>query len=1603
MARTYVAGEAAVKLVPHAAGFHHQARSDIKAGGPINAPVNLIADAKGFRKDARARLDAGPKLTQKVRLVADNTGFHTEAQRKIDLGRNLTAKVTLQIDRGNMSAEIQAIKTQLQAANFRVNVGVDLDITAAQLQLAMLTRPRSIKIDARVDNSINIDNSVTQIFNNISNQVTNVNGGLGKMMKLARPATIAMLALAAVDLIPLVSVMAQAVGVLGLLPAVAGAGAAALGTLLIGTDGVADVFKLMGKETKEAAKPTKDLTGAQNNLAGAERNLMRAHDAQRKALVDLNDERKMAVRRLRDMNDAADMSVFDEEDAAIAIERAKIALRDVYVNGGDALDERDARNQLGRSVEAYEQIIKKNQDLRSDVADANKAGIEGDKQVIAAKEGIADANERILDAQDSVTSAQQQFTDKVEGSTTAVNELDAAMAKLSPNAQDFVKKVRGLGDEWTRLKMLVQDNLFAGLGDGVVDLATTYMPILEKGFGGIATEINGGVMRFFAALQTENAQGNFTKIFENARLAIGPILDGITNMLTGLGNVAAVGSEFLPGIGQDFKDLMVEFAQWSGSEEGQNQIRTFFTEALDAFGQVKDLFLAIGRVIGGIFKSSETTGKSMMESLTENLNKFADWMDKNPDAMSKFWEDVRNTVNDIIKMIQTAITLADKIQKIVDKVYDPQSFTGGVGGAAGSLINGDPVGAGKSLAGMGGSGWQKLGSVFHNPGLGGPTAGWGIDRGIDLGRGVWNWGKGLLGSGAEGFQERMPGGTGGGGGGIGSIGGRGRGAGGMTEEEFNRMLEARTGEKRTDGFFDIPSISKNFDDMTHLFDGLKSDGLDSWSALGSGITKIIDGLSAGGFTRLKDGLTSIGKSILGTTDQGGIDWGNLGSKVGEVVENILTTIFPGFKIGMAAVKDFAGTVADNFGSAWDRLKDLAAQPINWIIDNVINGALKSAWNTVAKVLGLDEWDGVARIEQTDAGKGGGVKPLAGMWTGGVVPGYTPGRDPYVMGVSGGEGVIRPEATSVLGKDWIDGINTASRRDGKAGAQRFVGGYAMGGIVQAGAEITSPIQQAMWDAVRTAFPMAQLTSGTRYADVGSGFDNHMGQRAIDLAGPMKDIARWIYQMNERQPVLELIHAPLDGWQNLDNGAPHNFGAGTDADHYDHVHWAMDSMVANDGKIVSMGGGSAVGRAGGGLVNAARAAAASAFQSAVSGIGSSIPDFGPSLMGQLPKAMFDKVTGAMAAKIAGSSGGGAISPGVAGTGPIADQVKAEFAKYGWDKDPYWSAMDWIIGKESSWNPGARNPSSGAFGLFQFLGSTKDQYLPDENPNPGIQGAAGARYVKDRYGDPLAAKAFWEQNGWYDQGGIANGVGLMPKNTIQPERVLSPEQTRAFEAMLPLLQQIWGVTGRDNSKDPLAVNIEQLRGKDFPTTADTTGVKDPITGEIYGQPLQGAAIDPLTGEYLPENNTPGTTTGPTVAQPLPPAFTTTPAGKAAMSLAGMGGELGFGKQAQKLASKEDAVMSLMQGISGAAAAAAGGPQAFAAHVASTQAGAVANIGKNFANYLPEAAGGMLESAASMIMGPFAGATINTGMSKDQVREIAEDGMNRQMRRQTPRKVRR
>ncbi|MCT1819357.1 phage tail tape measure protein [Corynebacterium propinquum] len=504
-------------------------------------------------------------------------------------------------------------------------------------------------------------------------------------------------------------------------------------------------------------------------------------------------------------------------------------------------------------------------------------------------------------------------------------------------------------------------------------------------------------------------------------------------------------------------------------------------------------------------------------------------------------------------------------------------------------------------------------------------------------------------------------------------------------------------------------------------------------------------------------------------------WSWMSEQLGKVWNWIDEHVFGALRTGLDFVQNAFQNAVDAIGRIWDGLRRAAAVPVKFVIDTVWNKGILRAWNSIAGFLpGVDEKDPISH-------------DLGGFHTGGVTPGYTPGRDVHhyysptggMIHLSGGEAIMRPEWTrAVGGKKAVDRMNALARA-GKLDEDQMaiglehgsLGAFANGGVIHG--SITSAVQRAMANIVHAKYPSIILTSGTR-----GGGGMHGAGLATDWATPgafgnsqqqlalAHDIAR-TYPGSA-----ELIY-DSPGWSgNIKNGR--NVGpfgsfytmaqAGA---HHDHVHWGMTSVpnIQFGGGVFEGGNNGGDGGLIGGFFNWIADKAKGIWEKIVSPIKGKIDEKREdSAFWDIPFGFLETVKDkawSFLSSLFGSGGGqdhGAVDTSDI-SGPVVEQVEKVFARHGFT-GAEWEAAKWIIGKESGWNPTITNPASGAYGLFQFNpmgGNTLAGYLPDRSPDPAKQADAGARYMKDRYGSPTAAKAFWERNGWYALGGVLPKLGI------------------------------------------------------------------------------------------------------------------------------------------------------------------------------------------------------------------------------------------------------
>lgn len=569
---------------------------------------------------------------------------------------------------------------------------------------------------------------------------------------------------------------------------------------------------------------------------------------------------------------------------------------------------------------------------------------------------------------------------------------------------------------------------------------------------------------------------------------------------------------------------------------------------------------------------------------------------------------------------------------------------------------------------------------------------------------------------------------------------------------------------------------------------------DKWQWMSDLMSNVWNWIYQNVILRAIDGYKNLWQNFLDVVTWISEKWDWMGDQLHKGWQWIDQNVFSPLKSGLDTVQEWFRKGVDGISRIWDGLRAAAARPVKFVIDTVWNNGILKAWNAIADFLpGIDT---VNKI---------GLGELGGYAQGGVTPGYTPGRDVHdfysptggVIHLSGGEAIMRPEWTrAVGGKKTVDRMN-AMARAGKLDKDQMAIGLSHGTL---GAFANGGVIGAMANIVRAKYPMLQLTSGYRPGDGGmhgaglaSDWSNGGGNTPQQLA-LAHDIAK-TYPGSA-----ELIY-DSPGWAgNIKNGQTVGpFGSfytmAQAGPHHHHVHWAMTTApnIQFGGGVFEGGNNGGDGGLIGGFFNW--------IADKAKGIWSDLVD---PLKGKIEKKREDskfwdipfgfletikEQTWSFLSSKFGSGGGhssGAVDTSDV-SGAVADQVETVFARHGFTGAD-WEAAKWIIGKESGWNPTATNPSSGAYGLFQFNpmgGNTLASYLPDRNPDPAVQADAGARYIKDRYGSPTAAKAFWEQNGWYADGGIISLPKLYDQGGWMPHGGMAMNLSRKPEPVLSFAQ--------------------------------------------------------------------------------------------------------------------------------------------------------------------------------------------------------------------------
>jgi hypothetical protein len=207
-----------------------------------------------------------------------------------------------------------------------------------------------------------------------------------------------------------------------------------------------------------------------------------------------------------------------------------------------------------------------------------------------------------------------------------VEALAEAMKNLAPAARAYVLEVQRARPAWDDLQLHVQQQLFSALAGSITDLATAYLPMLRTELGGIAMSL-GDVGRHTASWLSQAEQvRSIEMILGNTGLAVEMLEPALSAILSIFIDLAAVGSQLLPGLAEGFQMWALGAAETVKAMRESGELLTIMQRGLTTLYALVGAIDSVFGIIGGIMRAAGMDGESLARSLARVLQETENWV-----------------------------------------------------------------------------------------------------------------------------------------------------------------------------------------------------------------------------------------------------------------------------------------------------------------------------------------------------------------------------------------------------------------------------------------------------------------------------------------------------------------------------------------------------------------------------------------------------------------------------------------------------------------------------------------------------------------------------------------------------------------------------------------------------------------------------------------------------------------------------------------------------------------------------------------------------------------------------------------------------------------
>lgn len=852
--------------------------------------------------------------------------------------------------------------------------------------------------------------------------------------------------------------------------------------------------RALADAVQQAADRQRD---AAARVVDAERSLADAQRTSRQAQADLTQARREAADELRELSDRVAGAQLSERDAALSVQEAEVRLRQVKAQGSKAsvIEQQRAQLAYDQAVQRLKEQQQETKDLSAEKKAADKAGVEGSETVRDAQQRIADADQAVADQQKGLAKARQEQQRAAVQGAQGIAEAQARVAEAQRNVtrtqEDGARSVaraqenlaaaqQSAADSIASAQRQIASSSLSAAGgidqaavaqakyqaelakltpsardtfDAFVDLRSAFgswskslqpkvMPIFTRALNGMRRALPGitpfvkeaaGAIGDLQDRASRGFKSPWWKTFKkDLRGSVRPAIIGLGvsfgRVFKGMGGIMQAFFPHMDSISDRMRRITGRFAKWGTGLKGSPEFERFLSYSSEMGPKLAE---ALGKIGGGFLSVSQALSPlsgpllAFLGGLAEAIGivaEHAPWLVQGiwlAIVAMRVWTIAQWALNAAMSANPITLIIIGIVALVAIGIYAFNKFPwfrdlvlkAWEGIKTASLWLWNTVL--KPFFAWFGQIMVWLWQRIIKPYIGFLIAYWKTVAQVA----VWLWNTVL-----SPFFVWF---------------------GGIVVWLWQKIIKPYIG-------FLIAYWRKVADVAIWLWKTILAP---AFRGIGSiiawwwtNIVKRYFGFVRGAISVLADAFRWLYNKAIKPA------WNSISS----VISGVWTR---GIKPAFNAVKTAVGKVADAFDAAraaikiaWDKLKGIARTPVQYVVDVVYNNGIRGVWNKVAGAFGAKKLDKFK------------------FAAGGVMPGYTPGRDVHkfvsptggALELSGGEAIMRPEFTRAVGSGFVGAMNSIAKSRGAQGVKAALapvfGGnptthtdtslrYANGGVVQ----------------------------------------------------------------------------------------------------------------------------------------------------------------------------------------------------------------------------------------------------------------------------------------------------------------------------------------------------------------------------------------------------------------------------------------------------------------------------------------------------------------------------------------------------------------------------